>query len=359
MGSNEAKATKGKTGPLRVFFDANIFISGGGLPHGPIVSAITNLTRDRKIELITTNITIYEITAHVVEKQLEHLGVLGRKYLRDLAYDVLNIKIPQLTKDQIADKLWKRNHDAITLMFSKLNARVLSSDDVMPNTIFEMRSRAIGMFSGEQKREQIPDAFILELLKQDAKTNGSLILVSEDGDFDAATKRSYKVTFVKTILELFRTLKLEITETYLERFAEVHADELVKLSEYALSDRGAALTPSDHDDAEIEEVTVSQFDVISVDEFRTAEDELFVTGRAQVKAIVNYTRDDYDNAIWDSEDKRYIVLDTIRAESNTDIEFDFAMTVKLDKKKLPSRIADFQLGDENSISFRLDPSDDY
>ena len=66
------------------------------------------------------------------------------------------------------------------------------------------------MFSGEAKKDQFPDAFIFEALKARASADDPLILVSDDKDFEAATRDTPHITRLKSIGALFDMLGFAI-----------------------------------------------------------------------------------------------------------------------------------------------------
>ena len=73
-------------------------------------------------------------------------------------------------------------------MFERLRAETLSIDSVKPSAVFESYRQETGLFSGEAKKEQFPDAFIWETLKAAATKSDPLTIVTDDGDFDAVIR---------------------------------------------------------------------------------------------------------------------------------------------------------------------------
>ena len=170
-----------------------------------------------------------------------------------------------------------------------------------------------GFFSGEGKKDQLPDAFIFERLKAEASKEEPLIIVSNDGDFDNPVESGKHISLVKSLPELFKTLGLEIEAPEIDEFFQQHKAELVEAADRELADWGLI---ADVEDAEIDETTVTDIEAPSLTAFKPIKegDPYLVVGRLTLKANVSYTHPNWDEAMYDSEDKRLIPFEDVSGQ---------------------------------------------
>ncbi|WP_201151409.1 PIN domain-containing protein [Rhodovulum sulfidophilum] len=62
------------------------------------------------------------------------------------------------------------------------------------------------MLFRREKKDQFPDAFIFECIKQVASAKSPVIIVSDDGDFDKLAGDEEHVSVIKSLPELFQHL---------------------------------------------------------------------------------------------------------------------------------------------------------
>jgi hypothetical protein len=72
---------------------------------------------------------------------------------------------------------------------------------------------------------------------------------------------------------------------------------------------------------------------------------------------ISYNHPDWDSATYDSEDKVLIPHHHVTAEKSIWIEANFTMTLKVDARGRPTKIADFSFADDDFIWVRLMPHD--
>jgi hypothetical protein len=242
-------------------------------------------------------------------------------------------------------------------MFKEMSAQVLSIDSVAPSIVFESYSRNTGLFSGAAKKDQFPDAFIWESLKGIATKTDPLIIVSDDGDFDAGIKAHQHVVRLKSIPDLFAELGFTIEAVpEVEKFFEDHDVDIVRTVNNELNNWG--LQVSDVEDAEIDGSTVSGVTFLDFITFRTAGDskEILVVGRLEMQVVVSFNHPDWDTASYDSEDKVLIPHHHVSGEKTVNIEADFTMTLNVDKKGKPAKIGEFSFDDDRFIWVPLMPN---
>jgi len=172
-----------KKPPQKVFLDANVVISAGKPPGGPIISRVEDLVDAGLVEILTTDLTIAEVAKKHAENDYDVIKDAARPHFRDIVQEHLGAKLPKITKAEMKQQISKTYHKKVTEMFDRLKATTLPIDEVKPSTVFDDYSNQKGFFSGDGKKDQFADAFIFEAIKAEASEATPVIIVSEDGDF--------------------------------------------------------------------------------------------------------------------------------------------------------------------------------
>ena len=344
--------------PLKVFLDANIVIRVGKPPGAPLMPRVADLVEAGLVRVVTTDLTKTEVAKKHANNDFDIIGGIAGTRFRKLVEEALNIALPSISSEDLQTKLFEKYQTSTEVMFERLRAEALSIDEVKPSAVFESYSRKTGLFSGQAKKVQFPDAFIWEALRAIATESDPLIIVTDDGDFDVVIREHEHITRLKSIPDLFAKLGLR-TETVpdVETFFEEHEDDVVAVVDREVRDWG--LQVSDIDDAEIDESTVNKVTFRDLATFRTAGEskDILVVGQLEMNVNVSYNHPDWDSATYDSEDKILIPHHHVVGEDNVDIEASFTMTLNVDKNGKPAKIAEFSFADDDFIWVSLAPSD--
>ncbi|WP_312943748.1 PIN domain-containing protein [Stutzerimonas kunmingensis] len=340
----------------RVFLDANIIISAGKPPGGPMMKRVTELVHAEIIDIITTDLTETEVAKKHSSNDYEVIKDISKPHYRKIAKDV-GIEIPETAKHQIREKITKKYEISTEKMFKNLKAKKLSIDEVKPSTVFKDYANKEGFFSGEGKKDQFPDAFIFECLRKEAK-EAPIVIVSSDGDYVAPVKNEDNIFLLKNLPELFKHLELEFEEPKLDEFLAKNNKELIELVDSELNDWGLI---GDVEDSEIDEISVKQLIIEKIVAFKptTEDDPILVTGSLHVTAEVSYTHPDWDSAAYDSEDKRLIPFDEVCGDTEIDLVIDISMSISVDEDGTPIEIEDFRFRNSHFQYVELHPYDPY
>jgi len=348
----------GSTRRRKIFLDANVVIRAGKPPGGPLIKRVADLVDAGYVNVVTTDLTKMEIAKKHASNDFEAMGGLTKRRVRDLADEILGIKIPEITLMDLHRRLLEKYKGSVEEMFSSLRSETVSIDSVKPSVVFDAYVHKTGLFGDDAKKDQFPDAFIFEALRAIATKDVPLTIVSADEDFAAAVRGAYHVTLVKSIADLFAELGLTIEAAPdVKDFVQHNLDEIVDTVNHELNQFG--LQVDDVEDAEIEESTVENVSFIDFRTFRTAGDgkDVLVVGRIYMDVHVSYHHPDWDTAVWDSEDRVAIPLHTVEGERNIDVEANFNMTLKVDQHGKPICIAEFAFDDDNFIWVSISPND--
>lgn len=343
---------------IKVFLDANVVIQAGKPPGGPIISRVSGLANAGIITVLTTDLTITEVAKKHTENDYELIKEIGRPHFRKIFEEHLGSMLPEVSKTELKKLISKKYTKQVAKMFDCLKAKRLPIDHVKPSTIFNAYTEGSGFFTGEGKKDQFPDAFIFECLKAEASKQSPIIIVSNDDDFNIPVKNTDYISLLKTIPDLFHRLGLQVEAPEIEQFLENNKDSLIEVVDKEVSDWG--LQVSDVEDAEIEESTVTDVELIDVISFGSIDHSgnILVVGTAKIIATVSYTHPDWDNAAYDSEGKVLIPFDYVSGEKEISLNADFSMSIKVDRKTgEPTKIEAFQFVNDAFLFIELDEYD--
>lgn len=194
--------------PINVFFDASSLIKVGEPPGKDTFWRLVDLVDYGFITVVTTDLTKYEIARHHTDNAYSTLSPLSKASFRQLAAKYFEIELPNMSESEIRDRIRQEMDDGVEEMFRSLRATRLDIDQVSPSTIFEYYDQNEGMFVAKNKKNQFPDAFIFERLKDFASADRRLYIVADDLDFEEAANSEEHLTFVKSIQGLFNALGL-------------------------------------------------------------------------------------------------------------------------------------------------------
>lgn len=341
-----------------VFLDANVVIAAGKPPGGPILSRVADLVEADLITVLTTDLTVSEVAKKHRENDYEVIKEVGRAHFRKIVEEVVGAKLPDVTKAQIKAKLAEAYDIATKAMFAKLHANTLAIDDVKPSAVFQAYAAGEGFFTGEGKKDQFPDAFIFECLKGEASKKSPVIIVSSDGDFDKPVQGEKHISLVKSLPDLFKTLGLEVEAPELGDFLQENKEALVAAADSELADWGLI---GDVEDAEIDETSVTDIELHDLTAFKPNEDggSFLVVGRMTVQAKVSYTHPNWDEAMYDSEDKVLIPFEDVSGETEVSFDVSISMSVSVDEDGEPDEIEELRFRNSDFQYVELRPHDPY
>ena len=152
----------------KIFLDANVVIRAGKPPGGPLITRLADLVDAGYVNVVTTDLTKMEIAKKHASNDFEVMGGLTKRRVRDLADEILEIKIPEISLAQLHRRLLEKYKSTVEEMFSSLRAETLSIDSVKLSVVFDAYLYKTGLFGDNIKKDHFPDAFIFETLRATA-----------------------------------------------------------------------------------------------------------------------------------------------------------------------------------------------
>lgn len=343
----------------KVFLDANVVIQAGKPPGGPLISRVTDLVNAGLIKVLTTDLTIAEVAKKHTENDYEVIKEVGRPHFRKIVSEHIGINLPEIHKAELRASISQKYGELVAAMFTNLKAKTLVIDDIKPSKVFAAYAEKSGFFSGEGKRDQFPDAFIFECLKAEVSAKSPVIIVSNDGDFLAPVKSVEHISLLKNIPDLFQLLGLQVEAPEIEEFLEENKEELISFVDTEISDWG--LQVSDVEDAEIDESTVTEVEITNLISFGSLnkDDNILVVGSVEVTVTVAYTHPNWDEAMYDSEEKVLIPFDDVSGETEVVLNAEFSMSIAVDEDGKPLEIEEFQFRNGDFVYIEIDNYENY
>ena len=217
--------------PIKVFFDASSFIGVGAPPGNVAFQRLVDLVHHDFISVVTTDLTVKEVINHHTRETFNALRPLANPHFQRLTARHFGIDFPIVTNAKIRERIRRDITHGVQRMFQSLGARILDIDVVSPSVIFEAYALNEGLFIAQNKKNQFPDAFIFECLKNVASADSPLLIVAEDLDFDVPAKSEDNIDLVKSVSELFAELGLKQDEPEFDLEPFLH-DELMQNTEF-------------------------------------------------------------------------------------------------------------------------------
>ena len=330
----------------KIFLDANVVIQAGKPPGGPILARVKDLVDAGFITVLTTDLSCKEVAKRHAENDYKVIKNVGLQHFRQRVRQLLGTELPEVSKGELKARLIEGYDASTTAMFDALGAKTLEIDDIKPSIVFSDYAAGQGFFTGEAKKDQFPDAFIFECLKAEASEEEPIIIVSNDKDFIGPVEAATDISLVTSLPELFRTLGFQVDAPEVDEFLESRKDELVEMVNRELGDWGLI---GDVEDSEIDATSVTDAEVVELLSFGSTEQGglILVVARLSVEAYICFTHPDWDNAVYDSEDKCLFPLDNVDGEAEISFNVDVSMSISVDEDDKPEAIEElrFQNGD--------------
>lgn len=343
----------------KVFLDANVVIAAGKPPGGPEIARVIDLVEAGLVTVVTTDLTMTEVAKKHAQNDFEAIREITQPHFRKILEGATGVELPALTRPQLRQKLRSIYDKSTAEMFKSLEAKTLAVDTVKPSSVLDAYAAGEGFFSGDGKKDQFPDAFTFECLKEEASSDEPVIIVSNDADFEGPVESEDHITLVKSLPDLFAALGLEMEAPELDAFLDAHEEELIERVNQELSDWG--LMSDDVMDAEIYESTVSSIEIEKFTAFKPTEegDAILVIGKLGVLAEVSYTHPDWDHASYDSEDKVLIPFGDVSGETEVELTIDISMSIAVDDDGNPDEIEELSFRNTDFQWVTLHPPDEY
>jgi hypothetical protein len=132
------------TRPRRIFLDANVVIRAGRPPGTPLIPRITDLVDAGYVKVVTTDLTKMEIAKKHAGNDFDLMGDLTKRRIRDLADEILGVKLPALSRADLHRKATRQIPSV-----GGANVQVPPGGDA-----FDRQRQAVGRFRGLRPKDR-------------------------------------------------------------------------------------------------------------------------------------------------------------------------------------------------------------
>lgn len=318
---------------INVYLDTNYLLKQGHHLDGSDLRILEDLEEAGVVHFVTSDYSRKELRRRLARNSFSYYSDLTKPYFADRANKTLGLKLPELSKDKLSQLCAEYAEKVEKKLFSRLGMKEASIADVGPAVVMDDYLQERLFFDPKAKKGQFPDAFIWHAIAMKfVKENYSpdVIILSEDGDFRAALASEKKVKHAKSLEELLGLLGFSTNDLDLD-FEKLSENESVfDAFSYALRDEYFNLT--DIEDAEVE---FESLHWIELQELRTFAPiskggDSLILGSVRARLEVSYSHPDWENAPYDSEDKKLMPLETIQGSASVECQIPFSMVIKID-----------------------------
>jgi len=287
-----------------VFIDTSIFVSKNYSFGSSIFQAIISLSKRKQIFLKLPDITVREIQANI-EKEVKSLEKKIEKFRKDLRVlrNVEECPLSAIFNPFDLDQIKTEILSQLDSFIIETDAEILPSLKVDPSVIFDKYFNKKPPFGAGKKKAEFPDAFVLSAIEKWCANNKcSVYVISNDEDMRFSCDESNCLLHIQKIehfLELINKNDEKLAEIIHQRFS-AKREEIVKRLSEEITDLWIDLADQEGE-AEITEVFSVDWEDESIIEISDRTVKMTFDAEFSFSAQISY--DDYETAIYDSEDK--------------------------------------------------------
>lgn len=333
--------------PLSVFLDTNIFIECRyDLNENGILLNLKKLVNRNKVKIYISNIVVRETEKHIksdISNAINELKKARKEISRHIS--------PTIVKDTSLSTIFELPCQNTIEETALINFRefleeskviYLDNKGIDIDGILEDYFKGNAPFENkEAKKYEFPDAFIISKLKKEFNENKPVWVISSDQGFKNALDNELVFNNLSSINELLDMINKQdqMYDTiiqYIENkdvYKEICNNLKVKIESDYIEvngldcDRKGYCKGYEYSNTYITDVIVKNFHLNSVDDI--SEDIIYLTVLCKAKISVSCSYYDYDNSIWDSEEKEYMFLSEVEIEEEHEPEFECSLSLKV------------------------------
>ena len=214
-----------------VFIDTCVFRNLDFRFDNDVFSEFKKLCREGAFEFVTTSITKREIRRRVQVMAQAAYSALQEFRAKTHLLPRMHKAFGKAYKEITIETLQSDVQKAVNRYFRETRATVLPLPDKAVVQVFGKYFRAEKPFSEGRKKEEFPDAFVVEALNALRK---KVYVISSDGDFKGASDNIICLENLGELLAIYKSHSSQIAE-YIQSLALRHAPELAEWAQAELN----------------------------------------------------------------------------------------------------------------------------
>ncbi|MBV7413626.1 PIN domain-containing protein [Aeromonas sp. sif2433] len=298
-----------------VFIDTSAFESKNFQFDSHKLEQLCGYLKERKLHLLTTEITIKEVRKHIRAKSKDAASAV--KKIRKEAMFLRNtphLDCYGIFKDVKEDDIYDVVSSAFDRFLKLSKAEIVPIGIVDSSIIFDNYFNEKPPFSGINKKNEFPDAFVLEAVRKvSEERRHDLYVISCDGDMKAYSEQYDGINHLSTVDELL-DLVIRNEEELKEpvRFADKvfkHLEPMI-IQQIRTELSRMDFNPENeyYPDVDIKSLTIESVDMGEKNIVEVSSQSATYEVKVEFKLSVEYLIANYDDSPWDPEDKEYIFI---------------------------------------------------
>lgn len=364
--------------PIYVTIDTNILDAANfDFNEKSTLQLLVNYVKKGKVKVVLSNIVVKEAEKHIAQRGATVCSLM-RKLRADALKAATDYQIKQLGLGHILDlstdkdEIRQKSIDLLHKYITDLDAEILDTSkidlDAIIDDYFEIRAP---FQTGEKKRKEFPDAFIANQIRERFGHEEMVAIISDDNGFKEACQTWDNHLFFSSLGALYGEMNKQ-EEFYaatngfviaqkpnIESYLAQYIKNNVVIDVIGLShDRKGVTEGYDYIETYLNSLLDITIGIHSVDEID--DNKSIVTLKCEGSFIMDCFYEDYDNAPWDSEEKKYVYVDTvgIREEHKAN----FACRIEINRVEDTFEILPFKIilgGDSRIERYEIEADMEY
>ena len=345
--------------PIYVTVDTNILDAANfDFNEKSTLQILVNYVKKGKVKVVLSNIVVKEAEKHIAQRGAT-ICALMRKLRAAALKTATDYQIKQLGLGHILDlstdkaEISQKSIDLLHKYIADLDAEILDTSkidlDAIIGDYFEIRAP---FQTGEKKRKEFPDAFIANQIRERFGREEMVAIISDDKGFVEACQSWDNHLFFSSLGDLYSEMNTQeefyaatkdfVTDqkSDIELYLAQYIKNNVEINVIGLShDRKGVTEGYDYTETYLNSLSDITIGIHSVDEID--DDKSIVTLKCQGVFIMDCFYDDYDNAPWDSEEKKYVYVETIGIREKH--KANFACRIEINRAENSFEILPFKI----------------
>lgn len=340
-----------------VFVDTQAFHQHKFRFDHPTLKRLLEICASGRMQLVLTETVVGEVTAQLKEQLVNASNSLGQfhKLIGPLEgnlpaqYEGLLAKPSEGEFIDLGAKAWETY---------RINAKsiIAPANDVNSSELLGLYFGAKSPFGQGRKKNEFPDAIsVLSLIAWLTKNKTNIYIVSQDPDLENWCAQIPDAIHIKTLAEFidsYNRTEEKLTELVHKLFSNQEAWFLDAVKTHFLE---CGFQYSENWEADVENVEVQDIQFIEVNIIEVEESSAVVAISVQIEFSASILGPDYDNGIWDSEDKKYVYVPNfnIRHTFNENYEVSVEFNFSADEEEI-DEILSIEFEDGQDITLSID-----
>lgn len=318
-----------------IFIDTQAYEAERYNFDGEALGMIVELCKSGAIQLVVTESVIGEVKAHFaesVDKVVSSIGAVRNecKLIQHVADMVLEKYATPPDKDSLLSHIFEKWNYFLRIT----DAVIISSSNIDASDLLDMYFTSSPPFRGGKKKHEFPDAIsALSLEWWMSENNTSIVIIAQDGDFDAWASSRQDVDRVKTIKEYINLYNEEFdAQTGVVHRLIAENDDMFCIAinnyfsdcHFDIDDMSEASTTG----VECVHVMIEDAELIRIDD-----DIAVVSIDFEVEFSAGIEFPNYEKGVYDQEEGRYLFLPYENIEKEFSKNYGIIVKFKFDSKE--------------------------